>query len=306
MSEPQKPHLYKYCSPGIAANVFSNSDSATLKFSMPKDFNDPYELFLTIDFNRDPEELAFYLDLIGENLQYPTTCFSKSPSVAPMWAHYAENQRGFVIEFSEEKLAAAFEDSRFGDVTYSDSPAHDLSDLLMRAHQIKKYRYNLWLIQAVLSAGYFTKTLCWSYEQERRMIVDKAATRSAGDIMLLDVPRDAITTIICGAKATDETKATLKEIADEIGCNFLELRIGRSSVTPYMVDNAGNPFHFAAGQIDASQFYCEECQEPTTEGVFSCSWCSIDDDARYQAAMSNSFRILDRYGLLEGYLKNAP
>lgn len=306
MREETKPRIYKYCSPRIVDNVFSIDGKAALKFSMPNEFNDPYELFLTIDFNRDPEELAFYLDLIGDNLQYPTTCFSLSPSVVPMWAHYAENHRGFVIEFSEEKLAREFEKSRFGSVTYSDSPAHDLSELLMKAHQIRKFRHNLWLIEAVLSAGYFTKTQCWSYEQERRMIVEQSMTRSVGDIMLLDVPRDAITGIVCGAKATDETKAKLKDIADGIGCNYLELRVGRSSATPYMVDNAGNPFHFGAGKIDPTQFYCEECQEPTTEGVFRCSWCSIDDEARYQAAMSNSFRILDRHGLLDDYLRNAP
>lgn len=306
MSEVPRPKLYKYCSPGILSNVFSIDDRATLKFSMPAEFNDPYELFLTIDFDRDPEELAFYLDLIGDNLQYPTTCFSLSPTVVPMWAHYAENHRGFVVEFSEERLAAAFEKSRFGNVAYSDSPVHDLSDLLMRAHQIRKFRYNLWLVQAVLSAGYFTKTLCWSYEQERRMIVEKSLTRSVGDMMLLDVPRDSITGIICGAKATDETKANLKRTSDEIGCRYLELRVGRSSATPYMVDRDGKPFGFSDGQVVVADYCCEECLEPTRDGVYRCSWCGIDDEVRYQAAMSNSFRILDRYGLLDNYLKNAP
>lgn len=102
MGEELKPYIYKYVSPGNVDNVFSHPGKATLKFSLPSEFNDPYELFLTIDFNRDPEELAFYLDLIGENLQFPTTCFSLSPNVVPMWAHYAQNHQGLVIEFSEK------------------------------------------------------------------------------------------------------------------------------------------------------------------------------------------------------------
>lgn len=306
MDEDLKPYIYKYASPDNVDNIFSRTEKATLKFSLPSEFNDPYELFLTINFKREPEELAFYLDLIGENLQHPTTCFSLSPSVVPMWAHYAQNHSGFVIEFSETKLKASFPEARFGSVKYSDTPTHDLSDLLMRAHQIKKFRYNLWLMSAVFSCAYFTKTLCWSYEQERRMIVDRSDPRVVGDLMLLDVPRDAITSIICGARATDETKAKLKAIAQDIGCRYMELRIGRSSAIPFMVDQSGNPLGFDNGQIDSIEYCCEECREPTVEGVFRCSWCDIDDDVRQRAAMSNSFRILDHYGLLESYLDSAP
>lgn len=306
MSEELKPYIYKYVSHSNVDNVFADAEKATLKFSLPSEFNDPYELFLTIDFNRDPEELAFYLDLIGENLQHPTTCFSISPIVVPMWAHYTQNHSGFIIEFSEKKLKDLFPEARFGSVEYSDTPNRDLSDLLMRAHQIKKFRYNLWLMSAVFSSAYFTKTLCWSYEQERRMIVDKSDTRAADDLMLLDVPREAITSIICGARATGETKAKLKEIARDIECRYLELRIGRSSAIPFMVDQSGHPFGFDEGQIHAIEYFCEECQEPTAKGVLRCSWCDIDDDVRQRAAMSNSFRILDHYGLLESYLKSAP
>jgi hypothetical protein len=176
----------------------------------------------------------------------------------------------------------------------------------MRAHQIKKFRYNLWLVDAVRSSAYFTKMLCWSYEQERRMIVNKTAIRTAGDIMLLDIPRSAITGIICGARAANDTKDKLGQIAEDIRCKYLELRVGRSSVLPFMVDKSGSPFGFDHGQISAKESYCEECPEPTAEGVYRCSWCGIDDEVRHRAAMSNSFRILDRFGLLNDYLRNAP
>lgn len=117
MDENNIPNLYKYASPNNITHIFSELDKATVKFSLPMEFNDPFELFLTIDFNRNPEELAFYLDLIGDGMQFPTTCFSTSPVVVPMWAHYAQNSQGFVIEFSENKLKGAYPDARFGNVT---------------------------------------------------------------------------------------------------------------------------------------------------------------------------------------------
>lgn len=268
------------------------------------EFNDPFELFLTIDFNRNPEELAFYLDLIGDGMQFPTTCFSTSPVVVPMWAHYAQNSQGFVIEFSENKLKGAYPDARFGNVTYSDVPKRDLSELLMRAHQIKKFRYLMWLRQGIFDSAYFTKTLCWSYELERRMIVDHEATRVVNDMMLLDMPREAVTALICGSKASSATAESLKQVARDIGCNYFELRMGKSSAVPYMVDQQGNPFVAADDGIREAEFHCEECREPTGDGVHRCSWCEIDDEARYQAASGNSFRILDHLGLLDDYVRN--
>jgi hypothetical protein len=203
--------------------------------------------------------LAFYLDLIGDGLQYPTTCFSVSPAILPMWAHYAQNSQGFVIEFSERKLSSVFPDARFGSVKYSDVPTSDLSDLLVRAHQIKKFRYVMWLRQAIFDSAYFTKMLCWSYELERRMIVDFEATRLVGNMMLLDIPSDAVTAIICGSKASAETVQSLKEVSSNIGRKYFELRMGKSSAIPYMVDQHGNPFVVGKDEIHEAEFQCEEC-----------------------------------------------
>lgn len=307
MTKRTNDSIFKYSSANNIDHIFSSSDTATLKFSLPADFNDPFELFLTLDFNRDPDELAFYLDIIGGKLlQLPTTCFSVSPVVTPMWAHYAQNSQGFVIEFSEGKLADAFPDALFRNVNYSDVPTVDLSGLLVRAHRIMKFRYNKWLTDAIFSSAYFTKTDCWSYEQERRMVIDDKFVRSAGSLLLMDVPRDTIRSIICGPKASTDTADKLKEIAADIGCQYYELRMGRSSATPFFVDTSGNPFAFCEAGIVRSAYYCRECREPTGERVETCSWCMIDDDARQRAAQSNSFRLLDRLGLLESYIKNSP
>jgi hypothetical protein len=235
-------NIYKYVGPERFDAVFQSANFSTLKCSLPGDFNDPYELFLTIDFNERPDALAYYADLIGDLPQHPTTCFSRSPIVLPMWAHYAQNLSGFVIEFSEDELARGISESTFDDVTYSDSPKSELSEMLYRAYVIGKFRYAYFLQRGVLHTAYFTKASCWSYEQERRLVVPTSATPQEGQLTLLDVPCSCITSVIAGPRAGERTKQLLAQRAKHVGCNYFELRIGRSSAIPFLVDQTGQPF----------------------------------------------------------------
>ena len=173
-------NIYKYLGPEVIDKIFQSPDKVTFKCSLPKDFNDPYELFLTIDFNEEPDLLAFYADAIGELPQYPTTCFSRSPAVIPMWAHYAQNHEGFVIEVSEEKLSEMLPDVSCADVSYSDVPMRDLSSSLRMAYGTSKMRHTYLLRRGVLYAAYFTKTSCWAYEQERRLVAQDEKDRYSG------------------------------------------------------------------------------------------------------------------------------
>jgi hypothetical protein len=297
--------IYKYASSQFINNIFSLPEQVTLKCSLPKDFNDPYELFLTIDFNEEPDALAFYADAVGDLAQLPTTCFSRSPDVIPMWAHYAENHKGFVLEFSESRLAEAFPESSFQDVTYADAPSEDLTDILYRAFRIGKYRYTYFLRQGVYHAAYFTKATCWGYEQERRMVAAETEVRKASVLLLLDAPVKSVSSIIVGSRATDETKEILLKKSQEIGCNYFEIRIGKSSAKPYFVDSAGQPYVFDDQELRPSDSACEECLEPlpAKSSQTRCSWCRIDDQLRQYAASRNSYRMLDRAGLLDSYIK---
>lgn len=295
--------LYKYIGSGNIPRVFSSKENITLKCSMPKDFNDPYELFLSTDFNIDPELLAAYAEAIGELPQLPTTCFSTSPVVVPMWAHYAENHQGFVVEFSEEEIERALPSSRIGSVRYSDEPLDDFSDLIARVVHIAKPRYTYFLQSAIFSAAYFTKMSCWSYEQERRLIVPLSVVREPDHLMLLDLPAAAVTNIICGARASSETKTQLRQISNELSCGYYELRIGRSSAIPFLARDDHGPSAFNGSGIAASTFSCQECLEPLMSQQERCSWCQIDDDMRAYAASRKAFRILDHYGALEGYIR---
>lgn len=296
-------HIYKYIGPGNVGKVFASPDLITLKCSLPGDFNDPYELFLTIDFNERPEVLAFYMEAVGNMQQLPTTCFSRSPVVIPMWAHYAQNLEGFALEFDEELLAQHFAESGFGDVDYRDTADSDLTDTLYRAYEIGKPRYVYLLNKGVFSAAYYTKTTCWNYEQERRMVVREVETRKVGDLILIDVPKNCVTAIICGPRMTPENAETLRQTADHIGCNFYALKTGRTSATPYFVDPQGAPYVFSGTEIARSAQYCDSCKEPQATDEEQCSWCRIDSTHEHDAAVRNPFRMFAQYGMLGSYIE---
>lgn len=294
--------IYKYVSLEHLDKVIGANNKVTLRCSYPKDFNDPYELFLTIDFKERPEVLAFYLEVVGKLPQLPTTCFSRTPSVIPMWAHYAQNLQGFTIEFDEAMLVQSFPESGFGDVDYRDAADDDLTDTLYRAYEIGKPRYLYFLRNEVFSAAYYTKAMCWSYEHERRMIVRESETRRVGDLILMDVPRKCVTALICGSRASGETVRAVRDKASELGCKYFELKIGRSSAVPFFVNSHGEAFIFNSTDIERSSRFCGSCKEPLAVESERCSWCQIDDSHKNEAAARNIFRAYDHYGILGDYL----
>lgn len=297
-------HLYKYISPAYLQRVLSARDKVTVKCSLPKEFNDPYELFLTIDFNEKPEVLAFYEEAVGQLPQLATTCFSRSPAITPMWAHYAQNLEGVAIEFDEEALAEAFPKSGFGDVDYRDSPDPGLTDTLYRAYGIGKPRYVYFLHTGVFSAAYYTKATCWSYELERRMVAHESEIRREGGSMLLDAPSSAITALIVGPRASAETKRFTIEYAERVGCAYLEMKIGRSTPAPYFLNSDAQPFVFNGQSIERAKHNCHSCKEPLFSDAEHCSWCLIEESHKQQAARRNPYRLFAHYGMLDSYIES--
>lgn len=293
--------LFKYMSPEIAKIALSER-GATFRCSYPKDFNDPYELFLAIDFNEASDVLAFYQEVVGNLPQLPTTCFSKSPSVTPMWAHYGDNLTGVVVQTEEDCLKKHCKDGNFGDVDYLDAPPDGLSGLVGQAFVTCKPRHTYLLRQAVFSSAYYSKNSCWAYEQERRMICSDDGVAHNGDMMLLQVPSTCISALIVGPRASLDTKECMRDRAKQLGCNYYEMRIGQSTATPYFSDKNGKPYTFNGEELEPSLSFCVKCKEPTSEGQDTCPWCQINDQLREAAAEKNPYRMLHHFGMLENYI----
>lgn len=302
-------NLYKYMGPDIADKFLLADNKCSLKLSYLKDYNDPFEFFLTIDYNQEPKILAYYKEIISMVTERPVTCFSKSPLITPMWAHYASNSQGFVVEINENGLKKWLGEQEaaesFGDIDYQDTPHDHMQDMLQRAYVLCKPRHVGFLWQAVGSAAYFTKQTCWSYEQERRLITNqKASSKVNENLSLLYFPADLVSSIIVGAKSSTETKKQIREISDKIGCKYFEKRIGRSSTTPYLLDSNNNTYMFDGRDIVLHSDRCVSCLEPKFNAQSKqCAWCGITDNHEKDAEHRNSFRMLDRAGILDNYLK---
>lgn len=294
--------------PEILALSFSHEGYLGFKCSLPKDYNDPYELFLSIDTTIEPHLLAFYQESIREIPQYPTTCFSKSPIVVPMWAHYAHSSRGFVVEIDEEKLEELFDKLSIIDITYTDSANEKISDSLRYAMTTHKPRHTFFLHKAILASAYFSKQTCWNYEQERRVVVPQDYINDVDGNMIFSIPTECVSAIITGAKIESSYVEKAREIADMVGCELYQSFIGKSYPRMYMKDESGVVSVFDEERIIEAPLICDSCDEPIIsrselQDENKCSWCSITKSHRESAAESNPYRMLDDLGLLEDHIQ---
>jgi hypothetical protein len=130
---------------------------------------------------------------------------TEAPDNQLMWAHYAEQHRGFVLgfnaghEFFSRKRSESDEFFHLRKVEYRDRKVFaslmdmDGSDVLL------------------------TKARQWSYENESRMMIPvqfaNAVLNVGGDLVyLFDLPVDAIESLIIGAHASSDLKLAVREL----------------------------------------------------------------------------------------------
>lgn len=153
------------------------------------------DTMLVPHFN-DPENAKKLLEELGRDL----LCFSLSERMdsPPMWAHYADNNAGFVVAFDTEN--AWFHQRKSGEKT-----------------RLQKVAYFDGKLDEPLEnpqAAFISKTTDWAYEREWRLYIkngeaDLTVGNADDPIQLLKFPPAAVDRIILGAK-------TRPEIADRI------------------------------------------------------------------------------------------
>lgn len=227
MSDDKPERLYKYLT-GERIDVLRNG---TVRFTQPSALNDPFEHAAKLDgvFERpprakldtppsgspDPLKALFRtafgafikmteqpLRKVGFPDRYAVLSLAEHNDNLLMWAHYAEEHRGFVIEFDTSHpffdRGAAQEDcfNHLQEVTYQlDRPTLSLE------------RY---------SQSLLFKSPHWEYEQEWRMIVPtKEATEakdtSVGKVFLYRFPPECVSAIILGSRMPE---AVVEEFFD--------------------------------------------------------------------------------------------
>ncbi|WP_159820614.1 DUF2971 domain-containing protein [Colwellia sp. 20A7] len=296
--------IYKYFCSDVIELVFEKEGFCGVKCSLPKDYNDPYELFLGMNLNTPTEQLAFYKDIISEIPQSPTTCFSKSPIVSPMWAHYANNYTGFVLEFDLVGLQNHFKGNPIWDVDYRQQPLESLKRILERAAVLKKPRYSYDLQEAVFVESYFAKYDDWKYEQECRFVDMNGATEKVVGNDILYIPIELVTAIIVGPKHPESSIELSKEVAELNSLVWYELVIGKSHPKPYMKSESEQVFTFSEECITPAPSTCNSCSEPLVTDSELCPWCNITEADEEDAALSNPFRMINAIGKLDSYMSS--
>lgn len=134
-------------------------------------------------------------------------CLTKRLDSLPMWAHYANNAKGLVVEF--EKLDSVFNGDETG-VLWS------LIDI-----RYQKEKGGVTFDPKSHDALFFEKFSDWSYEQEVRVVAvldtcDTMSLENGHRIYFFDLPPSKVKRLILGWKMSQEKVNFIKQKAHEM------------------------------------------------------------------------------------------
>ena len=178
---------------------FKNTRGENVKENAKNDFikNTNSELFSSLN---SEEQIDKFLEAMGKKL-----CFSLSEQadIPPMWAHYANNHKGFVIAFDTK--SAWFKEWNNGE-----------SKSMLKVHYFDDK------MEEPLDDPYkviASKKTCWEYEREWRVHANESQADTIDEapeepIHLMNFPPEAVQKIILGEKMKPEVESKIKEIVD--------------------------------------------------------------------------------------------
>jgi hypothetical protein len=240
--------IYKYLDFSTKNTLKIISESA-LFFSEPKNFNDPFDSRIELDFNgtlddwrnyffsigRPQEEIESHIKTIKSGAYNPQTfinsenirsssvlrinCFSKKSDNILLWAHYAKNHSGICIGFNvyEEYNSNCFHFTPNDLLQFNPDIPNGIIPLFEVKYQINMpLPYNrLKDHKKRLMEFALTKSILWSYEKEMRAVVLK-------DIVINNPVHfniKEIREIIFGVKTTDDNKQLVYEEVNKLPNN---------------------------------------------------------------------------------------
>jgi len=163
----------------------------------------------SIEFNKLAKNVAnLYQDKIF------ASCFSEDPTSMLMWSHYADNHKGFVIEYDFKTLDI----EKHQDVLWGLHPVNYVEDMI-NLKDYTKVREHMNL----LTLASISKSIEWSYENEWRMIVLKDTEK--GFNLSISKP----SSIILGARVDQVNKIMLSIEAKKKGIQLKQIKLDHSS-----------------------------------------------------------------------------
>jgi hypothetical protein len=294
--------IFKYVSPDAAPNVLEGPNDLSIRFGLPKTYNDPYELFLQPDQPlEDEEERAFYDYFLGRVVEAPVACFSRRPESVVMWAHYGREGAGICLGFDEDALSEQFPIAYVGDIEYADGPATISVKTIKYAYTTGKRRHTLRLLEIGHRAAYFRKRTDWQYEAERRIVVTPDAVEDRNGILLGRASPEALRYLILGPRTTPSIKEVCQALAQQWGVSVIELRIGAKTFAPFFTSPEMPVRTWSGAEFERVANIRERCGEPADSlESGKCLWCNITEQTKDSAARRSLLTLSLSLGIDKG------
>ncbi len=239
-------YLYKFVSlvddpsgkNGENEKRFHSLENDTIWFSVPGKMNDPYEFRgLYIDYDKlqqegvSKEEINDLQRMFEED--YILSSFSHGLYSFPMWAHYANDHRGYCVKYQvldDKQVRRVLYENLRPDATEGIKKAIEtnkkLKDIEMTP-EIKSLLMNLqYMLLQVFEQNYTVKHNSWSYEDEYRIIAERTDQGNAygQNVPVKDVGLKT-EAIYVGYKSGEYDR--IKEIADKLGVPCYRCKLGQ-------------------------------------------------------------------------------
>jgi len=167
--------LYKYV--GFEAGL-KILETNTLGFSLPRDFNDPFEV-TALALNGKTAGVSVESRAVRNRFinKYAVLSLTRAPLNPLMWSHYADSHKGMVIGIDTEKAGLeSFEDyvipAQRGEIIYVNTNPKLVNSLdaeqLMQIGDSQSFNWQNQ--ERLLKHAFLYKQLCWSYEEEVRVV----------------------------------------------------------------------------------------------------------------------------------------
>jgi len=293
--------LYKYLTIETAKRVITGS----IRFTQPGAFNDPFEMLpelhvpesfgdkdlnirfsvtagrrnppigeLEVDFENDHcNDINSRKILASLNQSIGVLCLTQNPKSLLMWSHYADEYSGAVIEFDEDH---EFFEGKF-DVDYREHrPKKDVSSYLTSSDSF------------VPISELCVKPKEWEYENEIRLVrslndCNKVADNGEFPIYVMDVPADAIKSIILGERTSVEEQ---KEIWGLVKDTKISLSLAA-------ISNWGYEFRHELIKSDVPLSEADPMISPRTAHIFSDVDGDLGEMARWAIKKHKMSKIVN-------------
>lgn len=237
---------------GINKYTILNLLNQEFRLNSPKLFNDPYDGRLLIDnellknitisaikdsqykegdieklFEDDSnnwfieEEKKIFFNTAVEDSYI--SCFSAEYKSILMWSHYSDFHKGICIKYNKQDLEC-LENMNLKNVIYSDEKRDITAEIINQAAYDRKINK----INKILEETIFTKSKCWEYENEWRLVYFKDVEEKIGDGFNIKAPKPVA--IYMGTNIKCEDRNFIRNLCREREIELYQMQMKKDKV----------------------------------------------------------------------------